>query len=322
MNQATIKLREALEALYVDTADYIRLNNLGDVHQNQSMRMARDALAASQEADTQEPVARGNEHPALVQDLAMTVRRLVRRLEKDSPGTDTAAQALDFLRRKGLQGSILRAAPPSQEADTVSSELPPLPEYGINTASHIHTRIKGYTADQMHAYGQQCAALSRAAVPPEPDISDRFKQTIIDALLNHRLIYTREGDGGTPYLLVDMLSPFGGTIAQGAEEIEDIADAIIEASCELVGQLDSEDAAETQPCHCAGVETGAKCMPGCDVPEGWMPVPKYPTQAMRDAGNCQLDQIKREPGMEHADRAFYAYCAMLHVAPVAKEYKK
>lgn len=37
-------LVEALQALYQDTADYIKLNNLGDVHHNQSMKLAAAAL--------------------------------------------------------------------------------------------------------------------------------------------------------------------------------------------------------------------------------------------------------------------------------------
>lgn len=37
-------LRVALSALYEDTASYIRVNHLGDVHHNQSMRLARAAL--------------------------------------------------------------------------------------------------------------------------------------------------------------------------------------------------------------------------------------------------------------------------------------
>lgn len=38
------RTREALQCLYDETADYIRINNLGDVHHNRSMQMARDAL--------------------------------------------------------------------------------------------------------------------------------------------------------------------------------------------------------------------------------------------------------------------------------------
>lgn len=33
-----------LKRLYDETADYIRINNLGDVHHNQSMRSARDVI--------------------------------------------------------------------------------------------------------------------------------------------------------------------------------------------------------------------------------------------------------------------------------------
>lgn len=38
---------DVLHALYLETADYIERNKLGPVHHNQSMRMARDALAAA-----------------------------------------------------------------------------------------------------------------------------------------------------------------------------------------------------------------------------------------------------------------------------------
>lgn len=38
-------LRSALQRLYEETADYIRINNLGDVHHNQAMKDAKAALA-------------------------------------------------------------------------------------------------------------------------------------------------------------------------------------------------------------------------------------------------------------------------------------
>lgn len=38
------RLRKALQILYDETADYIRVNHLGDIHHNQSMKTARDAL--------------------------------------------------------------------------------------------------------------------------------------------------------------------------------------------------------------------------------------------------------------------------------------
>lgn len=37
---------EALQILHEETADYIRINKLGDVHHNRSMRMSREALTA------------------------------------------------------------------------------------------------------------------------------------------------------------------------------------------------------------------------------------------------------------------------------------
>lgn len=38
------RLREALQRLYNETADYIRINNLGDVHHNQTMKKAEAVL--------------------------------------------------------------------------------------------------------------------------------------------------------------------------------------------------------------------------------------------------------------------------------------
>lgn len=43
------ELRAALQILHDETADYVRLNNLGDPYSNQSMRMARDAMAKQAE---------------------------------------------------------------------------------------------------------------------------------------------------------------------------------------------------------------------------------------------------------------------------------
>jgi hypothetical protein len=45
---AAPELLAALKALYEETADYIRINYLGDVHHNHSMQMARDAIAKAE----------------------------------------------------------------------------------------------------------------------------------------------------------------------------------------------------------------------------------------------------------------------------------
>jgi hypothetical protein len=49
--------------------------------------------------------------------------------------------------------------------------------------------------------------------------------------------------------------------------------------------------------------------------EGMVLVPENPTQPMRDAGNKAIRMCETEPGMGPADRAFYAYAAMLAAAP-------
>jgi len=64
----------------------------------------RDALTMERELS-----AEVKELKARESDLAMLVRRLAYRLEKACPGITVAAQANDYLSRKGLHGSILRA---------------------------------------------------------------------------------------------------------------------------------------------------------------------------------------------------------------------
>lgn len=44
MTPREVILLEALKVLYLETADYITINNLGAVHQNQTMQQARAAL--------------------------------------------------------------------------------------------------------------------------------------------------------------------------------------------------------------------------------------------------------------------------------------
>jgi hypothetical protein len=51
------------------------------------------------------------------------------------------------------------------------------------------------------------------------------------------------------------------------------------------------------------------------VPEGWVLSLADPTQPMRDAGNRAIRMCDTEPGMGMADRAFYAYTAMLAATP-------
>lgn len=47
-------LLDSLKILYEETADYIRINNLGDIHHNRSMQYARDMIAKAEGRDTDE----------------------------------------------------------------------------------------------------------------------------------------------------------------------------------------------------------------------------------------------------------------------------
>jgi hypothetical protein len=48
------------------------------------------------------------EGPPTIADLGMLVARLVQQVRKHDPENDVATKAMDYLRRKDLQGSILR----------------------------------------------------------------------------------------------------------------------------------------------------------------------------------------------------------------------
>lgn len=98
---------------------------------------------------------------ASVEDLAMLVRRLVSKLEKECPGTDLAPQALDYLKRVGLQGSPLRAAPqqslaPAAEVDMLHFNAQRL----RNVAALVGVTVDG---DHAHVDGVRGALLGQIA---------------------------------------------------------------------------------------------------------------------------------------------------------------
>ena len=67
-----------------------------------------------------------------VDDLAMLVKRLAHSLEKVSPDSDLPGKAIDYLKRKGLQGSPLRQgdnAPDSVQPFDYSPFTPPFEFY-------------------------------------------------------------------------------------------------------------------------------------------------------------------------------------------------
>lgn len=48
LHAAAPELLEALTRLYKETADYIQINNLGDMHHNKSMQDAKAAIAKAE----------------------------------------------------------------------------------------------------------------------------------------------------------------------------------------------------------------------------------------------------------------------------------
>jgi len=56
---------------------------------------------------------------SVTDDLTLLVRRLAHALRKAAPGNDLAAKALDYLKRHGMEGSILRAESTTPALDKV-----------------------------------------------------------------------------------------------------------------------------------------------------------------------------------------------------------
>lgn len=64
----------------------------------------------------------------IVDDLALLCRQLVRSLAKAAPGNDLATRAMDYLQRKGLQGSPFRGDGPVINYGTIQDSLQLVPK--------------------------------------------------------------------------------------------------------------------------------------------------------------------------------------------------
>lgn len=124
----------------------------------------REHIAAAERAAA--AAKDGEQAGDVIADLAMLVRRLVRRLEKDIPGTDLAPQAIDFLKRKGLLGSPLREEATAAPSGSIG-ELPPLSPTLRNTYSSLTERSHEKLVKE---YGQACVTADRAARTPPTGI--------------------------------------------------------------------------------------------------------------------------------------------------------
>jgi len=110
-----------------------------------------------------EPVEQGEQRCATCLDLAMLVRRLCRRVLKKSctEEDDVVKAAQDFLRRKGLQGNLLRDHFTEEQPAPSELELPPLPN-PITTSKYwdagIDRPLAGERAARLERQDQLLAA--------------------------------------------------------------------------------------------------------------------------------------------------------------------
>jgi len=108
--------------------------HIADVHNATQMRSALSQLRSEVVVELvarglvpsiYAPMAAAPQAPeARVDDLAALVKRLVQALRKAAPNHVLPAQALDYLKRQGLQGSPLRAADAAPQAPAAPSGLP------------------------------------------------------------------------------------------------------------------------------------------------------------------------------------------------------
>ena len=110
----------------------------------------RAALAAGQ-ATAAQPVA----EPADTVVLNAAMRAIQQAVELIGAPTDERMRAV----RRVLRGAVIVAEDDGKVAPLPSTAYAALPEYGINTASHAHFRVLGFTADQMRAFADATHAL-------------------------------------------------------------------------------------------------------------------------------------------------------------------
>lgn len=75
------------------------------------------ALAVAEKVEEARAGGRSHEDQLLISDLTMLAWKLVRRLQRQQDGSGIAEKARDFLNRKGLNGSILRAHLDAEDAE-------------------------------------------------------------------------------------------------------------------------------------------------------------------------------------------------------------
>lgn len=98
-----------------------------------------------------------NELDRKLDDCGALIRQLVHKLSKAAPDNDLAAKALDFLKRKGLQGSPLRAKAPQPTLAAPLPERISIDVPGRTIAEYIlASDFDTYVADLARGYSWEC----------------------------------------------------------------------------------------------------------------------------------------------------------------------
>jgi len=124
---------------------------------------SREQVVAALASTPAQPVA----EPADTVVLNAAMRAIQQAIELIGAPTDERMRAV----RRVLRGAVIVAEDDGKVAPLPSAAYAALPEYGINTASHAHFRVLGFTADQMRAFADATHALraSHGQAPAQPD---------------------------------------------------------------------------------------------------------------------------------------------------------
>ena len=158
--EALINIAREIEALKrdcgMDTESAIAVQNGRYMAISYKVR----ALAAGH-ATAAQPVA----EPADTVVLNAAMRAIQQAIELIGAPTDERMRAV----RRVLRGAVIVAEDDGKVAPLPGTAYAALPEYGINTASHAHFRVLGFTADQMRAFADATCALraSRGQAPAD-----------------------------------------------------------------------------------------------------------------------------------------------------------
>lgn len=112
---ATLPMTQTLDQMVRAAAKAGVLLSISTDHQSRAIEMLSNQLRLIELSAIAERDKLKAENEALrntsacVDDLSALVRQLVQRLRKAAPDSDLPAKALDYLQRKGLQGSPMRS---------------------------------------------------------------------------------------------------------------------------------------------------------------------------------------------------------------------